>query len=70
MYILELINKIMKAQKQKQAEALGTEFTEETEVQRCEHLFAPVDSTGETLACTKCGLVVKKAKNINSMSID
>lgn len=26
----------------------------------CEHLFMPIDSTGETLACSKCGLVVNK----------
>ena len=26
----------------------------------CEHLFMPLDSTGNVLACTKCGLVVNK----------
>ena len=26
----------------------------------CEHNFMPVDSTGEVLACTKCGFVVKQ----------
>ena len=26
----------------------------------CEHHFMPIDSTGLTLACTKCGFVVKK----------
>ncbi|MCM1266136.1 MAG: hypothetical protein NC200_08055 [Candidatus Gastranaerophilales bacterium] len=25
----------------------------------CEHEFMPVDSTGETLACIKCGFIVK-----------
>ena len=26
----------------------------------CEHVFMPIDSTGQTLACSKCGLVVNK----------
>jgi len=26
----------------------------------CEHVFMPVDSSRETLACRNCGLVVKK----------
>lgn len=26
----------------------------------CEHIFMPIDSTGEILACSKCGLVVNK----------
>lgn len=26
----------------------------------CEHIFMPIDSTGEVLACSKCGLVVNK----------
>ncbi len=33
----------------------------EEEVDECtEHIFMPVDSTGETLACLNCGLVVDK----------
>ena len=33
----------------------------------CEHVFLPVDSTGEILACSNCGLVVNKKdmKDIN-----
>lgn len=33
----------------------------------CEHIFMPIDSTGEILACTKCGELRKKAelKNVN-----
>ncbi len=30
------------------------------EYENCEHVFMPVDSTGEVLACTKCGFVKKK----------
>ena len=35
-------------------------FEEVDEALTCEHNFMPVDSTGLTLACTKCGFVVKK----------
>ena len=30
------------------------------EAEFCEHSFMPVDSTGNVLACIKCGFVVKK----------
>ena len=26
----------------------------------CEHIFMPVDSTGEILSCTKCGMLKKR----------
>ena len=26
----------------------------------CEHIFMPIDSTGEILACSKCGEIIKK----------
>ena len=29
----------------------------------CKHNFMPVDSTGQVLACTKCGFVVKRRDN-------
>ena len=29
----------------------------------CRHNFMPVDSTGNVLACTKCGFVVKRNEN-------
>ncbi len=34
------------------------DFIEDYET--CEHIFMPIDSTGETLACTKCGLLANK----------
>lgn len=35
--------------------------TEEVdEALTCKHNFMPVDSTGNVLACTKCGFVIKK----------
>lgn len=30
--------------------------------EKCEHVFMPIDSTGETLACTKCGLIKKRSE--------
>lgn len=33
------------------------------EEEHCEHEFLPVDSTGETLACIKCGFIVKLKDN-------
>ncbi len=39
----------------------GTEEDDEV----CNHEFMPVDSTGETLACIKCGFVVQRKSNDN-----
>lgn len=30
------------------------------ESSECEHIFMPIDSSGEVLACSKCGLVINK----------
>lgn len=40
--------------------------TEENEY--CKHVFMPLDSTGENLACTKCGLIMKK-KDLKKQNI-
>lgn len=32
------------------------------ESDNCEHVFMPIDSTGEILACSKCGLIKKKSE--------
>ena len=32
----------------------------ETDYENCEHLFMPIDSTNEILACAKCGLIRRK----------
>ena len=61
MYIIELISKLIKGKrgekldKQKNAHMPPEIDYEET----CSHIFLPIDSTGETLACSKCGLIVK-----------
>lgn len=35
-------------------------LAEEDEAENCSHNFMPIDSTGEVLACSKCGFVIKK----------
>ncbi len=69
MYILELVVKLFKkkkVEKQTEFDPLASDNIEISE--ECEHIFMPVDSTGEILACSKCGLVVNrkdlKDKNI------
>ncbi len=60
MYLLELIAKLIKEKKnnsKKHASQLLEDASFEEEF--CSHVFLPIDSTNETLACTKCGLVVK-----------
>ena len=54
MYFIELLVKYLK--KDRLMEILDQHENYEA----CEHIFMPVDSTGETLACSKCGLVVQK----------
>ena len=62
MYVFEkLIKLIQDKKKQKPVSA----DTEETSV--CEHVFLPIDSSKEYLACYNCGLVVKskEMKDVN-----
>ncbi len=69
MYIIELFIKwLNKNQRGNGANpqnlfAAKNVFNEEVETLNCEHNFMPVDSTGEVLACTKCGFVVKRKSN-------
>lgn len=71
MYFIELLVKyfqkdrvedlIDKFEKEKAIDPLNETFeTFEDESENCEHIFMPVDSTGETFACSKCGLVIDK----------
>lgn len=34
----------------------------EPDTKNCEHIFMPIDSTGETLACTKCGELISRSE--------
>lgn len=69
MYLFELLVKYLK--KDRVIEILDEHYRQnalnplneipETEDEpNCEHMFMPIDSTGQTLACSKCGLVVNK----------
>lgn len=70
MYIFELLVKYLK--KDRVVEILD-EYDRKTalnplddipeevdESETCEHVFMPIDSTGEILACSKCGFVINK----------
>ena len=68
MYIIELFIKWLN--KNKRGDGANPEgmFKEEfkdspDEALNCRHNFMPVDSTGNVLACTKCGFVVKRNEN-------
>lgn len=61
MYIIELIYKLLTKKKKKKTLV----DIEEKEYVKCEHLFLPLDSTKKYLACTKCGLVIKKEDEKN-----
>ena len=54
MYIFELIYKIVKSVKNRKIKT-----KEESSNEVCEHIYLPVDSTKEILACTKCGKLIK-----------
>ena len=52
MYILEKLIKFFKTKK------IKTKYRP-SEIETCEHFFLPIDSSGEYLACTKCGKLIK-----------
>jgi len=58
-------NEILEEHDQKQSENLLNYIPLEDDIEtqedlNCEHIFMPVDSTGEILACTKCGELCHK----------
>jgi len=61
MFIVEFIMKKF-AQLREKPVYDPMEMSEEQDYEKCEHSFMPVDSTGETLSCTKCGLLVKRSE--------
>jgi len=81
MYIFEAIlkylkkdkfNEILEEHEKKETEHLLDYIPLEEDIEtsediKCEHVFMPVDSTGEVLACTKCGEIKKRTelKDIN-----
>lgn len=69
MYLIELIVKWINPKKKYKPKNQYDPFAQEDiESDSCEHIFLPIDSTEEVLACSKCGLVVNrkdlKDKNI------
>ncbi len=66
MYFIELLVKKFKKKPELKQEfdPLKEEVSEE---EICEHVFMPIDSSGEILSCRNCGLVVnrKDLKDIN-----
>ena len=55
MYIVELIANLIKNKNKRNYK----DNTLQNDYEDCEHIFLPIDSTGETLACSKCGFIVK-----------
>ena len=66
MYFIELLVKKL-CKKQSVEEEYNPLEEERQDYEKCEHIFMPIDSTGEVLACRNCGFVVKKdeLKDIN-----
>lgn len=60
MYILEVFIKWLNKRETKEIKYQKPDFTEVDEALNCDHNFMPIDSSGNVLACTKCGFVVKK----------
>lgn len=58
MYLIELIIKKFFS---KHSGFIKQKTEEQLEEERCNHVFMPVDSTGEILACRNCGAVVHKS---------
>lgn len=61
MYFIELLVKKF-THKNKTEEEYNPleEEKHDTDYEKCEHVFMPIDSTGETLACRNCGMVIKR----------
>ena len=64
MYIIELIIKKLTQGREKPTydPTQEDETLENEDYEACEHTFMPIDSTGETLSCTNCGLLVKRSE--------
>ena len=60
MYIIELFYKLIEDYKSGKFKRKQKSETET--VEKCDHLFVPIDSTGKILACSKCGELYKLKK--------
>lgn len=61
MYLIELIIKTLTKKKQLTLDN-STLNSENSNYENCEHVFMPIDSTNETLSCTKCGILTKRSE--------
>lgn len=61
MYLIELIIKTLTKKKQNPLNNIVSD-SEVQNYENCEHIFMPIDSTNETLSCTKCGILVKRSE--------
>lgn len=70
MYFIEfIVNKFLKKKKQEDTfNPLDENSSDEDDYENCEHIFMPIDSTGEILSCSKCGLVVNR-KDLKKQNI-
>ena len=65
MYIIELFYKLKEDYKNKRGIFSPKNKplkAEEQEEEKCAHVFVPLDSTKEVLACSKCGMIVKRSE--------
>ena len=67
MYFIELLVKKFRKKQIDEDSYNPLEEEKEQEYEKCEHIFMPIDSTGEVLSCKNCGFVVKRdeLKDIN-----
>lgn len=57
MYIIELF---LKLKKDFEARKFKKQINKDIDnIEKCSHLFVPIDSTGRVLACSKCGEIYK-----------
>ena len=66
MYIFELMYKIGQKIKEINQPKMKKEDAEE---EVCDHIYLPVDSTKEILACTKCGMIIRAKDIINNDNV-
>lgn len=67
MYFIELLVKKLRKKKKDENSFNPLEQENFEDEEHCEHIFMPIDSSGEVLSCRNCGLVVnrKELKDIN-----
>ncbi len=65
MYIIEQITKIYLKLKKREKQIVlpdNNDIYELEDAVSCQHNFMPIDSTGNILACSKCGFLINKQK--------